>query len=374
MRKDIVSADSHLVEPADLWTQRLDEKYKDKAPRVEKQGRSFFFVAPGLRPFPIATTYAAGKSGTELFESYKKGLETARPGGWDPAERIKDQDIDGVVAEVLYTSMGLPLLSMPDTELLNVCLQTYNGWVAEFISHNPARFCGVGLISLDDVGEAVKELRRCVKIGLQGVQIPAAPPSEKPYYLPFYNEFWAEAESLGIPVSLHAGTGKKEWDQSNTDLKTTGPEFMTYVSCAGHQVVQRVLSSLIYGAVLERFPRLTFVSTENDSGWVPHFIYRMDRMFERFGSGDKSVKLSLRPGEYMQRQVMITFQDDNVGPLNYKLFGTDNYMWASDYPHADSTWPHSKDVIEASFSTIPEEVEEKIVRDNVIRTYRMNLQ
>jgi hypothetical protein len=111
----VVSADSHLMEPATLWTDRLDRKFQDKAPKVvQNEDGSYRFVAPGIHPFPVAAGFGIGKSGAELKEHLKKGYEAARPSGWDPAERLKDQDIDGVAAEVLYTTLGMPLFALDD--------------------------------------------------------------------------------------------------------------------------------------------------------------------------------------------------------------------------------------------------------------------
>src|SRR6266436_8217833 len=98
----VISADSHMMEPADLWETRLDKKFRDSAPRVVKNENrpGYLFVAPGVRPFPVSAGFGIGKSGEELKDHLKKGYEAARPSGWDPVERVKDQDIDGVEAEV----------------------------------------------------------------------------------------------------------------------------------------------------------------------------------------------------------------------------------------------------------------------------------
>ena len=105
----VVSADSHMMEPPDLWTLALEKKYGDRTPQVKKTSKGFLFVAPGVRPFAVAGGFGAGRSGKELKEHLTHGYEAARPGGWDPVERIKDQEIDGVEAEVLYTTLGMPL-------------------------------------------------------------------------------------------------------------------------------------------------------------------------------------------------------------------------------------------------------------------------
>src|ERR1700732_3937508 len=118
-----ISAASHLMEPADFWQKRLDNKYKAQAPRVVKKndGKGYLFVAPEINPFPVAGGFAAGRSGQELKEFMDKGYEAGRPSGWDPAERLKDQDVDGVAAEVLYPTLAMVLYQVQDRELQNAC-------------------------------------------------------------------------------------------------------------------------------------------------------------------------------------------------------------------------------------------------------------
>lgn len=378
MKEQVVSSDSHVMEPADLWTQRLDQRLKDQSPRVIKnEGRpGYSFVAPGVFPFPVASVFAIGKSGDELKEHLTKGYEAARPSGWDPAERLKDQDIDGVAAEVLYTSLGMPLFSLPDTELQRACFRVYNDWLAEFAAYNQKRLYPIALILLDDVADGVREMERCVRQGHRGVQVCGVAPAERPYYSAEYDPFWTAAQEMQIPVSLHLGTGRKSLQSQGRsgEVKLTGRDFMINTTLAPVHEIQRSLCSLIFGGVLERFPRLRIVSAENDSGWFPHMLYRIDHFYEKFGTMSDETRLSMKPSDYVRRNVWVTFQDDMVGPMTWKLFGEDNYMWASDFPHSDSTWPHSLQVIERSFEGVPESVKRKIVCDNAAGLYRMDLQ
>ena len=181
---------------------------------------------------------------------------------------------------------------------------------------------------------------------------------------------------MQIPVSLHLGTGRKSMMQRGgvgREVKLTGRDFMINTTLAPVHDIQRSLCSLIFGGVLERFPRLRIVSAENDSGWFPHMLYRIDHFYEKFGTMSDETRLSMKPSDYVRRNVWVTFQDDMVGPMTWKLFGEDNYMWASDFPHSDSTWPHSLQVIERSFEGVPESVKRKIVCDNAVGLYRMDL-
>jgi predicted TIM-barrel fold metal-dependent hydrolase len=335
--KYVISADSHMMEPANLWVERLDAKYKDEAPRVVKSDNKgdFLFVAPGIPSFPVAGGFAAGRSGQELKDflseaGQDKGYEAARPSGWDPAERLKDQDIDGVHAEVLYTTLGMPLFGLHDTDLQRACFRAYNDWVAEFASHSPKRLHAIALVSLEDIGEGVKELRRAAKIGLKGAMIWGSPPREKPYYLKDYDPFWAAAEELEMPLSLHVITGKRppKSKEEREKIRSRNPDFTRGYMSLIHEV-QRSLTDIIFGGVMMRFPKIRIVSAE--------------------------------------------FQDDPIGPALFKFFGEDRFMWASDFPHTDSTWPHSLDVIKKDFAGVPENVTQKIICDNAAELYHIDL-
>ena len=213
----VISADSHMTEPATLWVDRLDEKFKDRAPRViKKEGRSgYVFVAPGVPEFPVAGGFAAGRSGKELKEFLARanqddGYDGARPSGWDPVERIKDQDIDGVHAEVLYTTLGMTLFGLHDADLQRACFKAYNDWLAEFCSHNPKRLVGAALISLEDIGEGAKELQRVREARTQGSDDLGRAAERQTYTS---REYTIRSGKLRkhceMPLSLHVITGKK---------------------------------------------------------------------------------------------------------------------------------------------------------------------
>jgi predicted TIM-barrel fold metal-dependent hydrolase len=375
----VVSADSHMMEPADLWQERLGRAFRERAPHVienpDRQGARYLFVAEGAPPFPVAGGFAAGRSGKALSEFMSSGYEAARPSGWDPVERIKDQELDGIDAEVLYPTLGMTLFAMSDAALQRACFAAYNGWVAEFCRHDPRRLYGIGLISLEDVGLAVQDLEQIARLGMRGAMIWGAPPSDRPYSDRGYDPFWDAAQRSGLPVSLHiiASRGRVSLKVGDAAARKPGSVvnpgvwYMTVL----HEI-QESLASLVFGGVLERFPQLRIVSAENDTGWLPHFLYRMDHAFDKYRAMMPE-KLSLRPSEYVRRQVWATFQDDPIGPGTHHVFGADNYMWASDFPHTDSTFPESRAWIEKNFAGVPEPVKRRIVYENAVALYRMEL-
>jgi predicted TIM-barrel fold metal-dependent hydrolase len=367
----VISADSHMVEPGNLWVERLDRRYRDDAPRVVKrEGASglalsapFVFVGPGLSPLTVAGVFAAGRSGDELREHMKHGYEAARPSGWDPVERLKDQDRDGVCAEVLYASLGIALLSMTNTELQQACIRVYNDWLAEFCAHAPSRFAGIGLYSLRSLPD-VSEIERFAKKGLKGILILASDTIEVPYSHDSFDPLWQVASDTGLPISLHKPLVS---GMSTTPFMPTPADLQ--IHCI--HVVEQCMTRLVYGGVFERFPKLRVVSAENDVGWIPNWVHRLDHVYSKMGN--PRPRLPMKPSDYVKRNIMATFQDDPLGPGTWKFFGEDNYMWASDFPHADSTFPNSLKIIDQNFADVPLEVRQKIVFSNANRLYQLGV-
>jgi predicted TIM-barrel fold metal-dependent hydrolase len=361
----VISADSHVTEPADLWCERLDRSFRDRAPRVVRHFMTdrYLFIAPGVAPFVVATGFGAGKSGGDLKRHLHAGYEAARPGGWDPAARIDDQEIDGLACEVLYPTHGMRLFALRDTDLQRACFRVYNEWIAEYSALDRSRLVPLGLISLCDVDSAVHELERVARLGLAGVLIAGAPAiGSPPYGDRVYDPFWNCAGALELPVSLHCITS------GNGHRATSPSAYVQYLDVI-HDV-QRSLAEIVCGGVLARFPALKVVSAENDCGWVAHFMFRLDHAHERFGQyADEPLRHE--PSMYVRRQVFATFQEDPTGLPSAAEFGADNYLWASDYPHVDSTWPHSRSAIGRAFDGVSVEIVRKIVCENAARLYRI---
>ena len=371
----LISSDSHVSEPSDLWVERTDTKYRDRAPRVvlNPEGQEgAYFVYEGYPPHNLAIGLGAGKTPEELAAFLKTGTYAdARPGGWDPAQRLPDMALDGVEAEVLYTTLGFRLFWLKDAGLQRACFRVYNDWLAAYCSYAPKRLKGLALISLYDPKEGAQELERCAKMGLKGAMIWCSPPADQPYSSPLYDPFWAAAQELDMPVSLHAITGieRIQWEY--------GAEKRAMRQTVTPHEIEKSFSILILSGVLERFPRLKIVSAENNCGWLPYYLQRMDRGFARFGpSGTVTpwpTKLTLKPSEYFRRQMYCTFIDDSFGVASRHWIGVDNVMWSSDYPHTASTWPHSRAIIERDFKDVSEAEKRKIVRENAAKLYGFDL-
>jgi predicted TIM-barrel fold metal-dependent hydrolase len=175
-----------------------------------------------------------------------------------------------------------------------------------------------------------------------------------------WDPLWAAAQAHNLPLSLHILTGRKG--------SGIGASVMKSYPSLPHSI-ERSLSDLIFGGVLERFPKLQLVSAENDIGWIGHYLQRMDHAYEKYQYLEKTTVIPEPPSFYFKRQVHATFQDDRIGVLTREYAGVDNLMWASDFPHSDSTWPRSKEVIARDFAGVPDNETQKIIADNCAALY-----
>jgi predicted TIM-barrel fold metal-dependent hydrolase len=362
----LISADSHFVEPPSMWAERLDQKFRDRAPHTVKDlnGRAGeWFVCENIVPMSVAGFFGAGVPSQELPEHSKKGFDQAPKSVWDASYRLVDQDRDGVQAEVIYTSMGMPLFGLDDAGLRFACFRAFNDWATEYCGYDLKRLIPLGLITLEDIPSAVSELQRIANKGMRGAMIWAEPPDERPYSHPDYEPFWAAAQDLNMPLSLHiltarGGTGANQ---------ASGREFILSLSTLHHQI-ERSICTLVIGGVLEKFPGLKIVSAENDVGWMPYLMYRLDTIQNRLGALG-GLKLPMRASEYIKRQVYATFIADPVFIDSLHRYGPENIMWSSDYPHTAATFPRSQEIVAKRFGNLPDEQRRKIIHDTAAKVY-----
>ncbi len=357
----IISADSHVLEPPDLWGEYIEPRYRERAPHMLREGDADLFVIEGVDPMPIGNQSAAGVAPEEMRQN--SSFEEVFRGGWNPEARVRDMDTDRIDVEVLYPSFCMGLWKAPDVEYQLACMRAYNDWMADFVAGRTERLVGLGLIPLDDIDAAVRELQRAAGKGLKGACISAVPPEDRPYSDPVYDPFWAAAQEARLPLSLHVFTGKRA---------EMGSDFLTGYALLPHWI-QGTVGSMISNGVLERFPELRMISAELDIGWIASFLRRLDHAYvtHRHWSG-AGASLTMLPSEYFHRQVYATFMDDQPGIQTRYQAGLENLMWSSDYPHPDSTWPHSVEVIERLFKDLPEAEKRMLVHDNAAGLYGLS--
>jgi predicted TIM-barrel fold metal-dependent hydrolase len=368
-----VSADGHVVEPADLWTSRVDKRFRDRAPRVESRPEGDFFVIEGMPPFPVGLEGAMmnDKIAGEIKKFEGRRYSDTRPGAWDPQARLSDQDLDHVRAEIVYPGIGLIAFGLPDHELKRACMQVYNDWLGEFCSTAPDRLLGAGLLPVGGPVEwAIEEAQRMAKKGMSTVSIPATVP-DRPYFFPDYEPLWAALQELGLPVSIHVGTGKIplfELFDRTAMIEAMGVD----VVYAKIGMLMRTMAELIWGGVPQRYPKLRFVLAEGGIGWIAAQLRFMDHWWTDHHRWMAS-QLDEPPSVYFHRQFWATFEDDRPGLLTRELLNVEHLMWGADYPHTEGTFPHSQEAIAKDFAGIPEVEVYKMVTDNAAHLYGLTL-
>ncbi|MBI3744465.1 MAG: amidohydrolase [Chloroflexi bacterium] len=354
-----ISADSHVYEPPNTWVDNIDPKFKAIAPRMVRQGDHDILTTEGMEPRQVGAQAVAGKDPRDFKRSARH--EDGRKGGWEPQARLVDMDTDGVEAEVLYPTLAFHMFRIPDLAYRIACLDAYNRWMAGLCSASPQRLWGLGLMTIHDAKVAVRQLHDIAKLGLKGACITAMAPEEKPFGDADYEPIWAAAEDAGIPLSLHVFT--------ESSAKVESADFIVRYSVVPARIQQSLTTFISFG-ILEKFPKLKLVSVEVDIGWIPTYLQRIDHAFDRHrfwtGAGQR---LKMKPSEYFHRQCFATFMEDRAGVLMRNEAGIKNILWSSDYPHADSTWPHSQEVIARQFAGVPDGDKRRIVRDNVRELY-----
>jgi predicted TIM-barrel fold metal-dependent hydrolase len=367
-----ISADSHVTEPGDCYLPRIDPRFRDRAPvaMTDDVMGAVMVMDNGRNRVPYGMIAAAGRPWDKIGPFEYVGWDELHPGGWDGHARLAEQDRDGVVAEVIYPSVGMLLCNHPDADYKKACFDAYNLWLAEFQAADPARLLGIGQTALRSVEEGIGDLEEIKELGLRGVRLPGLPACLEPgategdYDDPKWDPFWRASVELGLPVSFHILT-------SGTDVtghsSFRGPKMNSFLGII--RGCQDIIGTLIFGGALERNPDLKVVCVEADAGWVPHWMYRADHALERHRNWLGHAHLSRKPSEYVRDQVYVTFQDDLVAFQTTHLMNHERLMWASDHPHSDATFPDSQKVLAKHTAHLSDEVRDAIVWRNCAELY-----
>jgi predicted TIM-barrel fold metal-dependent hydrolase len=364
----VLSSDSHVFEPPDLWQTRIDAAFRDRAPRIERiNGGDHVVVEADQVLSGIGLISNAGaRFDTPETISAEGRFEDVLTGGYDPAQHLKDMVLDGVAGEVLYPSQGLFYFKVADTPLMSAIFRAYNDWLAEFCRADPARLKGVAMINLDDVEDGVRELERTARMGLRGAMIAEYPAEDRRYDRPEYEPFWAAAAALEMPLALHTATRR------TGKIRGAGPQTLSDASGRATKAFSPALSmcDMIFSGVFERHPSLTLAIVEFELSWVPYVLSSMDYTYrERHAEASYRFKGGMLPSDFFHRNVVLSFQEDAIGIRLRDVIGTDNMMWGSDYPHSESTFPQSRKILAEILAGVPEDEQAKIVGGNTARVY-----
>jgi predicted TIM-barrel fold metal-dependent hydrolase len=358
----VYSADSHVVEPPDLWTSRMDARYREDAPRVVTGRTGEFWVCPSLPKINVTQLGSAGIPEDQQLAFARGGYAVCRPGGWDPQERLRDMDLDRVEVEIFYCGYGLALFSHPDAAFQRAAHRTYNDWAAEFASYAPERLLPIANISMTDPEEDLRELERVVRMGFKGILVSNDPLAERRYDNPMWRSFWSAVAEYRLPVSMHILTGQDQRQLSPIPVIN---------GALIPNIAFKTIAEMIVAGVLEHYPDLTIVCVESDIGWIPDYLRRMDWNAGRPNLHYASTRML--PGDVWRRQVYATFQDDPPGILCRDFIGVERLLWGSDYPHFNSTFPVSQEAIERNLAGVSDVERALITGGNMSRLYGLKV-
>ncbi|MBA3604903.1 MAG: amidohydrolase [Acidimicrobiia bacterium] len=358
----IISADSHITEPADTYLMYIDPAWRDRAPRVtHDETRGDLFVVEGMKSIPMGLVAAAGRRPEEIKADGR--YEDMHRSGWDSSVRLADQARDGISAEVLYPTVGMVLCNLADLDYKKACFDAYNRWIVDYCAIAPERLLGVGQTAARTVDEAIADLGAITAAGLRGVMMPGLP-GEADYDDPVWDRFWAAAAESGLPLSFHILT--------TATARTRGSRLNSFLAIV--RGIQDIMSLLVFGGVFERHPGLRVVCVEADAGWVPHFMYRMDHAYNRhrhhLAPGTELVRL---PSEYFAEHIWVTFQDDWTAFRFADDMNWRRLMWANDFPHSDSTWPWSQQLLNEQTVALSDEQCRAILSGNCAALYGIDV-
>lgn len=371
----IIDIDTHYTEPRDMWTSRAPQKLRDLAPHVivNPEGNEQWVVGdlvlgpPGFCVIRKDGTKSYGVISLPRFEDMSVAST-------NPAERLRYMDEFGLHTQILYPNTlgfaGNNMMKIDDVELRNFCITGYNDAMADVQRAGKGRLYPQMLLPFWDIELTVKELKRGHdQLGMTGFTMTDSPESWGLPYLndPHWDPLWAEAQERGMPVNFHIGSGviPGMWpglDQNNRGIAAVSTMlFMNNMKC---------LTQLIFSGLLDRFPRLKFVSVESGIGWVPFMLeaceYQMDQNLLNRGG------LKLRPKEYFQRQIYASywFERENAA-RTIALLGADNVMFETDFPHPTCLYPGVREQVQDSLAGLERSVQRKVLYETAMKVYNL---
>jgi predicted TIM-barrel fold metal-dependent hydrolase len=368
--KGVISSDSHIIEPPDLWTSRIGSQWRDRCPRVERIDGNDWWIYDGQRIGSVSgrkrrsgglPNGAVTSRGAVLTHST---FEDVDPAAYQPDLYVKANLQDGVVGVVIRPTQGITNYCIDDAALFSAVCRAYNDWIWEFCREAPAMLKAVAMLNDRDPVEAANELRRACARGMVGGMISVYPGREYAYSQPQYEVLWATAAELGVPLSLHV--------LSNRDGPYGSP--FTQVSYSlrvnADYWARMSLADLIFSGVFERHPGLIIECSEHEGSWLPYFAWQMDWTWERrIRKRLQQNALPEPPSAYLRRHVYVSIIYDDVAIELRDRIGVDRMMWGSDFPHEQSTLPNSLNFLSALLSGVPDADAEAVTFGNAARLF-----
>ena len=376
----LVDADAHVDPPYDMWHEYLPAALRGLGPQIEEGEEHDWIVFEGKRRPLRMINNQAGRKGKD-FKMFGKKSEMRA--AWLPQQRLSDMDTDGIEAAVMF---GGGPLGTSNSDLYIASFEAYNRWLWDFCATDRKRLVGVAYLPMRTVEETLRLVRQAAKLGFRNVNIPAFPQSadgitttakieaiatgqvaaltgnpsgDRTYAQPEFDPLWAEIQSLDMTVTIHLGGRIPRFGVQEHFL----PDMVM-----SKLAMAEPIAIAIFGGIFQRFPKLRFVSVESGVGWFSWMAEYMDRTWEKQRFWTNS-KLTEKPSFYMDQNVYGSFINDRLGIVCRNEPGGRNIMWSSDYPHSETTFPNSRDVIARDFVGVPEADIRMIVAERARRLY-----
>ncbi|HVT76764.1 MAG TPA: amidohydrolase family protein [Acidimicrobiales bacterium] len=345
----VVDADSHVLEPRDLWTTYMEPKWRDHAIRIEETGGVESLL---IADVPVLTGSLAGLGGSHLdpLEALTTGLKYEDgnpPASYDPAARVAMYDAQGITAGVVFPTIGILPVPSEDEALKSAYCRAYNRWQAEFAAGAPDRILPIASLNFGDPDEAARELDWCLAHGFRGVFLPPEPINGLRPGDAAYDPIWARCAEAGAPVCLHvvvrfggAGLPYQAW------VETMPGMLFGFALTAPGQLIP-TLSTMVLDRVFDRHPALKVVCVEAGCGWAPFVMDRLDDKFRRL-RGLIMEPTQEKPSDYLRRNVWYVAEPHECTiPAVVDLVGADHVLWGSDFPHIDADVNANDVIVEA---------------------------
>lgn len=361
----LISADSHINEPPDLWTSRLPSKWGDRIPRIESFEEGDAWILEGApEPINFGRNCCAGKAAHASSPWCR--WEDAPEGARDPIARTREQDLDGVDAEVLFPTPRIfrSVVANKDAELHIDMMRAYNDWLSEYAKAAPDRLVAAVAIPNRGTEAAVAEVERTADMPGVGAYLLGLWPNGTMDLSPEDDPVWAAVQATGKPVCIHVQLHDDPPPGSHKATLREGVTRITHVT--GH------MEELIYGGVMRRFPELQVVFAEVDAGWVPYFREQADNRWRRNSPELRAKRGMIDPPSHYMDRMYFTYITDRYAVHNIDLVGAGQLMWSSDYPHGGSDYPQSWRTIEGDFYGLPAATKHAVLAGNAMKVFGLS--
>jgi predicted TIM-barrel fold metal-dependent hydrolase len=373
----VISADGHIETPPDVWVKYVPEKWKERAPRLitlPEGGEGW--VVEGQPMLHNGQNISGGKPMIKFRgDTYFNEDGSPAPGAGPAAQRLREQDQDGLDCEVLFPPVFATrfLTGIADKGAYLSMIQAYNTWLAQdYCAVAPDRLIGNGVIPISGIDDAVNELKRCKELGLRSVVLHEFPNgSGQPK--PEDDRFWETALSLDMPISPHQAIGPRTNPPINVGAGTGGQDFAgaLYSRTGGASPIY-MLAQIIASGLLDRFPELEFYVAETNAGWMPEALFMLDDNYTIFKPWF-GVTLKQLPSEYVKERFYFGIIRDPLAIQLREHLPADRLMWGSDFPHSVGSFPKSREWLDIIFQGAPQDLKRKVLLENPAKFYGLDL-